>query len=485
MSYNYQQRYYFEFSIRRDGSSVFGNENLFGTFPAASVGWVISDEPFMSGLEAMNLLKLRGSYGKTGNSDLSGNPTVDYFSTWKRYGEVPVGYYLATLGSQQLTWETTNSFDVGFDYGFFNNRINGSFAFYNQDISRMILDARVPESAGIGSVAANIGDLRNWGMEFSISSVNVDRGNFMWRTNFNVSFNRNKILELTPTIAENNSGMRVGKTNSRIDQRIGTYFIAKSAGINEKTGYEMIYKVDNNKFLTNDDGEYVDKNGNVITNEENRVKNPHYLKPYTDSLIPATDANVANNRALLEGKTGMPSYYGGLTNTFRYKGLSLSATFNFQGGNYIYDNVMQGRTTVTGVGNISKEIEGNYWTPNNTDARYPKLSWNNQYEVDGDIRKFSNETSNYLYKGDYIRLGTVRLSYRLPDNILNQLNMNNVQIYVAGHNLWTYAPHYPGLDPAVTSFSGSEQERNLQPGIVGGTFLPQMRRFNVGVNLTF
>jgi TonB-linked SusC/RagA family outer membrane protein len=484
MSYNFQQRYYFEFSIRRDGSSVFGNENLFGTFPAASVGWVISDEPFMSGMGAMNFLKLRGSYGKTGNSDLSGNPTVDYFSTWKRYGEVPVGYYLATLGSQQLTWETTNSFDAGFDYGFFDNRINGSFAVYNQDISRMILNANIPESAGVGSVAANIGDLRNWGVEFSINSVNIDRGNFMWRTNFNISFNRNKILELTPTIAENNSGMRVGMTNSRIDQRIGTYFMAKSAGINEDTGYEMIYAVDNEKFLTNDDGEYVDQNGNVV-GDENRVENPHYLQTFTDSIIPATEANVSNNRALLEGKTGMPTYYGGLSNTFRYKGLSLSATFNFQGGNYIYDNVMEARTTVTGVGNISKQIEGNYWTPNNTDAKYPKLSWNNQYEVDGEARKFSNETTNYLYKADYIRLGTVRLAYELPDNLLKQLNMNNVKIYVAGHNLWTYAPHYPGLDPAVTSFSGSEQERNLQPGIVGGTFLPKMRRFNVGVNLTF
>jgi len=483
-NYNYQERYYFEFSLRRDGSSVFGDENLFGTFPAASIGWVISDEPFMSGMETMNFLKLRGSYGKTGNSDLSGNPTVDYFSTWKRYGEVPVGYYLANLGSQQLTWETTNSVDVGFDYGFFDNRINGSFAYYNQDISRMILNARTPHSAGISSVAANIGDLRNAGVEFSLSSVNIDRGDFLWRTNFNISFNTNEILELTPTIAENNSGMRVGKTNSRIGQKIGTYFIAKSAGINEETGYEMIYAVDNDKFLTNDEGDYVNQNGNVVE-EENRVKNPHYLQTFTDSIIPATEANVSNNRALLEGKTGMPTYYGGITNSFRYKGFTLSATFNFQGGNYIYDNVMEARTTVTGVGNISKQIEGNYWTPDNTDAKYPKLSWNNQYEVEGDVRKFSNETSNYLYKADFIRLGTVRLSYQLPENLLSRLNMKGAKIFVAGHNLWTYAPYYPGLDPEVTSFSGSEQNRNLQPGIVGGTLLPKMKRLNVGVNLSF
>lgn len=484
LNYNYEGRYIAEFSFRRDGSSVFGQDRRFGTFPAGSVGWVVSDESFLNEVDFLSFLKLRGSYGLTGNSNIPGGATEDQFPGWKRYGRVSTGYYLNQIGSQEVGWETTKSTDVGFEYGLFNGRLTGSLSYYRQDVEEMLLASPVAESNGTGSeqIWANIGDLRNDGLEFQARSINIATSDFTWQTDFNLTLNRNEVLSLTPIIADNNSGLRQGVTNTRIGQQVGLYFMAQSAGVNPDTGYEMIYAVDNDPFLVNDDGEYVDESGSVV-DEAGRVVNPNYLEP-TDETIPATQSNVANNRALLGGKSGIPSYFGGLTNSLSYKGVNLSFTLNFQGGNYLYDNVMRTSTRLAGARNLSTELVGNFWTESNRDAKYPKPSWRNQYEVDGEVETFSSETSMYLYRGDYLRLRRVRLSYDLPSSVLRTINARGLEVYVVGTNLWTYAPDFPGLDPEVTSF-GSPQARNLNPGTIGTSFRPPSRQFSVGINLGF
>ncbi|MFH5885410.1 SusC/RagA family TonB-linked outer membrane protein [Halalkalibaculum sp. DA3122] len=483
-NYNYQGRYIAQFSIRRDGSSVFGADKQFGTFPAGSVGWVISDEPFMQNVDFLSFLKLRGSYGLTGNANIPTNAKFNSFAGWKRYGSVPVGYYFNQVGSQEVGWETTESTDVGFEFGILNDRITGNVSYYKQDVTDMLLASPIAQSNGTASeqIWANIGDLQNQGFEISVNSQNVAEGDFSWRTELNLTLNDNEVLSLTPVISDNNSGLRQGVTNTRIGQGIGLYFMAESAGLNPDTGYEMIYAVDNDPFLVNDNGEYVDQNGNVIS-EENRINNPNFLET-TDEMIPATESNVSNNRTLMEGKSGIPTYYGGLTNTLSYKGFDFTFTLNFQGGNYIYDQVLQGKTRPAGTGNYSTELLGNYWTENNRNARYPKPSWNNQYMVDGSVESFGTQTSMYLYKADFLRLRRVRIGYNLPPSILNTLNMRGLEIYLSGTNLWTYAPHHPGLDPEVTSF-GNPEQRNLNPGVLGTGYLPPSQQFSLGVNLSF
>jgi TonB-linked SusC/RagA family outer membrane protein len=482
INYNYNEKYYLKASFRRDGSSKFGKEKRFGLFPAASAGWVITDESFMERLPTLNYLKLHASYGITGNSQIPQGITVNDFGAWKRYGNVAQGFYMGNLGNQEVTWETTNSLDIGFDYGLLKNRINGSFAFYNKDITDMLLRVPISSSNGIGSIWANIGDIRNSGIEFNINSVNIDTRDFTWRTGFNIAFNNNEVLDLTPNIAKNRSGIDQGFTRTIIGGKIGTYYMAKSAGINEETGYEMIYAVDHDKWLTNEEGEYVNKQGKVITEEENRMDNPHYLKTFKDSIIPATESNVNNNRYLFRDKTGLPTYYGGLTNTFSYKGFVLTAVFNFQGGNYISDNAWKSLNSMGG--NFENNYIGNYWTPNNRDAKYPKPSWNNVYQVNGEPVTFSKNTDKWLYPGDYIRLGTIKLAYNLHENLLNTLKLERLQIHFSAHNFWTYSPHYPGKIPEITNFGGA-QSRNLTPSIVGWTNLPAMERLNIGVKITF
>ncbi len=484
LNYNYEGRYIAQFSFRRDGSSVFGADRRFGTFPAGSVGWVMSDEPFLSDVDVLSFLKLRGSYGLTGNSNIPGGATDDQFPGWKRYGRVSTGYYLNQIGSQEVGWETTKSTDVGFEYGLFDGRVTGSLAYYRQDVEEMLLASPIAESNGTGSeqIWANIGDLRNDGLEFQVRSINIGRSDFTWQTDFNLTLNRNEVLSLTPIIADNNSGLRQGVTNTRIGQQIGLYFMPKSAGVNPDTGYEMIYAADNDPFLVNEDGEFVDESGNVV-NKANRIANPDYLQP-TGETLPATQSNMANNRALLEDKSGIPSYFGGLTNSLSYEGFNLSFTLNFQGGNYLYDNVMERATRVLGTRNLSTELVGNFWTENNRDAKYPKPSWRNQYEVDGEIETFGEESSMYLYRGDYVRLRRVRIGYDLPSSVLRTINARGMEVYVTGSNLWTYAPDFPGLDPEVTSF-GNPQARNLSPGIIGSGFRPPARQFSVGINMSF
>lgn len=485
-NYNYNQKYYLGGSFRRDGSSKFGTDNLFGTFTAFSAGWIITEEPFMQDIQALNFLKLRGSYGETGNASIPQGITQTVFQTWTRYGNTGAGGRLGNIGASDITWETTSSFDLGFDYALFDNRVSGSIAYYNQNISDMLLTVPIAASNGASSIWANIGDLTNKGFEFSIHSVNVNSGDFSWTTNFNIATNSNEVEKLTPILAESRSGIDAGITSTRIGEKLGTYFIAKSAGFNSEQGYELIYEVDNNPFLINDDGEYVDAGGNIV---ENPVDNPDYLKE-TGNIIPATNGNVSNNRFLHKDKSGIPTYFGGLTNTMAYKDFEFNFTFSFQGGNYIY-NQAEALTTNVGEGMhvLSEDLVDNYWTSGNKDADYQALRWNNTFTYtneDGEetTKTFSTNTDRFLYKGDYIRLRTISLAYNLPNAVVQKLKMNNIRVYVSAHNLLTFTK-YPGLDPEIVNAASSARDRNLLQGVAGTTVLPQVKTFAAGINVTF
>ena len=484
VNYNYKKRYIAQFSVRRDGSSVFGRNESFGLFPAGSAGWIISDESFMENFNFLSFLKLRGSYGVTGNANIPVGVTENQFQGWKRFGSVPQGFFNNQIGNQDVGWETTKSTDVGIEYGLFNDRISGKLTYFKQNVNDMLLASPIAQSNGTQSesIWANIGTLNNSGFEFQVNTTNIQKSKFSWTSNFNLTFTDGDVESLTPILSSNNSGLVQGLTNTRIGNNIGSFFIAKSAGINPDTGYEMIYEVDNNPFLINQNGDFIDQNGSII-NEKNKVENPNYLKE-TGDIIPATESNVANNRMLLEDKTGVPTYFGGFTNSISYKSLSLSLVFNFQGGNYIYNNVLRNSTRVQGARNFSTDLLSNSWTVNNQNAKYPKLSWNNQHVVNGEVKNFSSLTSMYLSKGNFIRLRRVKIGYDLSQSFLRNTNMSGIELYFMGTNLWTHAPNFSGLDPEVTSF-GNAQERNLNPGVLNSSFLPVTRQFSLGINLNF
>lgn len=481
LNYKLMNKYIIGLSFRRDGSSRFGADYRWGTFTAYSAGWVLSDEEFFKPLSGViNLLKLRGSYGQTGNNSIPSNTNVTTFSNngSYRYGDaadINVGTRVSNIGSQAITWETSGNYDFGVDFGLFRNRISGSFAYYYRDISDMLLNVDLPPSTGVGSnqIWANVGDMVNKGIEVNISSVNIQAANFTWSTDFNITTNANKIKSLTSKLDKGGKGIAYGNSTRAVTgQRLGTYLMADYAGVDPERGVEMIWEIDTKVY---------DETGQTIK---------------TGRKIPATQENVSRHLFRFDNKTTIPTYFGGFNNTFSYKGFDLNIFFTFSGGNYIYDYnlkrasyVHNGQTVL--LADVTPE---NCWSPTNTNANYPKQSWNSSYpgqnwdwtltDPDGKLGYWDNNPaksgnynlegqnhSRFLYKGDYIRLKNLTLAYNFPSLVLNKIKLQGLRIYVQGTNLWTKTD-YPGYDPEGRDW-------------VDGTGIPNTKVFSIGASVKF
>jgi TonB-dependent starch-binding outer membrane protein SusC len=352
--------------------------------------------------------------------------------------------------------------DASVDFGLWENRVSGSVGVYRQDVKDMLLQVPIPESQGIlfgsSSVWENFGQLRNQGLEFQLTTVNVDQGDFQWKTSFNFTTLTNEIIRLDEALGLTDN--RLGVTNSRTVTRKGgqlaTFYTAEFAGVDPATGYDMIYEIDQDRFL--ETGETV-RTGNIIT---------------------ATEQNVAENRMVLEGQTGLPTYFGGLNNTFNYKGLTLTAQLTFQGGNYLFNNVEISQTTPGSTGTLREDYFGNFWTPDNRDAIYPRPSLAG---ITRDGQSLSRDHTRYLYSGDFARLNFLQLAYNLPTQLIGNAGLKGVRVFVSANNLFTFST-YNGYDPEVVR-GGDEQTRNLGQGFVSGVRYPQIRTFMGGINIKF
>jgi TonB-linked SusC/RagA family outer membrane protein len=472
--YKYNERYLLGISFRRDGISKFEPEYRWGTFTAFSAGWILSEEAFMKGLDWFNFLKIRGSYGQTGNQNIPSNKTITTYDvkTNLRYGTqdlISAGTLVSNIGVPSLTWETTSSYDGGFDFGFLKNRLSGSIAYYFQDVSDLLLASSLPPSAGVsgGEIWSNIGDMENRGIELNLKGIIANKGKFNWTADFNISTNKNKVVRLTPEIDV--AGKGIGDSERNVTgERLKTFFMPEYAGVDPEKGVNLIYEIDVDHY--NETGKTVK----------------------TGRKIPATNSNLSNHRVLLIGKTSIPTYYGGLSNSFKYGNFDLNVMISFSGGNYFYDYEEQ-RTTDVQYGQVAlrSDMIGNTWTADNTNAKYPELRWQGAYPWDwdpelstndplapngkgdwvqrsGNYKNESNNFSKYLYRGDYIRLKDVQFGYSLPQSILTSLRIQSVRVFVSGTNLWTWTPDYKGWDPET-----------------GGSNLPPLKYVTVGATVNF
>lgn len=471
LNYKFNNRYLFGVSYRYDGSSIFVDNLRWGNFLALSAGWVISEENFMQGVDVINFLKLRGSFGQTGNSAISSTATATTYTGWGRYGDVGAGDLLTGIGNADVTWETTDAVDVGVDFELLEGRISGSVGYYQQDVRDMLFQVPIPVSSGIFNssprIWQNVGDMQNSGWEFEVSSINIDRSGFQWRTSVNFTTNENQITRLTgesDEIYNVNSNALV----SKVGERIGFFRMAKYGGIHPEGGYELIYEMDLEHFQA--------------TGERRE----------TGNLIPATRANLTTHLFDFTDKSGLPTFFGGVTNSFSFKGFDLSALISFSGGNYIYDLHERATSYVTG-GMVRQSVVGAYWNSSNKDADLPALSWDRRYDVineDGTVstnQRFDNQRSGqvhdkFLHKGDYIRMRSLALGYTLPKSVAQKLSMQNIRLGFVANNLFTITG-YEGFDPEVVNLGGADS-RNLGQGWVNVT-LPQVKTFNLNLNLTF
>lgn len=475
-NYKYKDRYLVGVSFRRDGSTAFGPNNRYGNFPAVSAGWILSSEPFFQQgfFEHFNLLKIRGSVGVTGNANIPSFAFNNNFINWPVYGNAP-SLGLSVLANPNITWERNLQLDAALEYGLFNNRISGSVGYYNRLSRDMLLQVPVAPNIGVASdnptIITNIGDLRNGGIEFQISTVNVIRGSFQWRSDFNISTAHNRVERLTPQfeVLPGGSlpvavGIQSGVGITQIDGRLATYYLAEYAGLDAQ-GFETIREIDQ---------EALRQTGKTVL---------------TGKTIRATQQNINANRVVQDGKTSLPTWFGGLNNTFTYKGFELSALLSFQGGNYIYDGHREATSYVrTGTNQIRADVIGDTWTEQNPNASYPKQTWNlrdNSLNSQGAAapQVMGTRTTRFLYKGDFLRMRTLQISYNLPRSFVQKAKMQNVRVYLTGQNLLTLTK-YPGLDPELVILGG-DQDRNLNQGFVGNLPLPQVRIYNAGLSITF
>jgi len=456
-NYKFKDRYILNASIRRDGHSALSKENRWATFTAVGAGWIITDEKFFN-VKGINLLKLRGSYGQTGNTSLSKSMTqINWSLSSSRYGGgfLPGGTRIGPIGSTNLKWETTTSLDFGLDFGFFENRISGSAAYYTKNISDLILQGNVQESVGfnVNSVWENIGDMKNWGWEFNVSTVNINKGGFNWRTDFNISFNDNRIIRLNDF--EKGKGTEVASvvaakgysTIRKEGEKIDTWYLANFVHIDPDRGIAMIEQRDQD------------------------VWNNEFITVPTDNLIPMNEANVNANKMIQHGKSALPTYFGGLSNNITYKNFDLNIQFVFAGGNYIMNYFYSRSTNASSQGQIAKAVVGNTWEKPGDIAEFPQLTIGYLYKYDNagnpsasGTRFNTDYTTFYLEKGDYIKLRNIQLGYTIPATVTKKAQLQQVRLYVGASNLFT-----------LTKFRGFDPESNDD--------LPIPRSFNFGCSV--
>ena len=322
IDYKFKQRYLLGASFVREGSSKFVKENRFGDFYSVSGGWIISDEAFMRNAGFISLLKLRGSYGETGNQNIPSEVTKNSYSIKsKQYYNNMQNMFLWNIANKAAKWEKNKSIDLGLDYALFNNKVNGSIAYYRRTTSDMLMRVQLPASAGItnsggnadnNSMWANVGSMYNQGFEFDIN-VTLVKKDFEWNMNYNLTTNMNKVTALDASVDAKGTGIintRPGAITKK-DLALGTYFMAEWAGVDPEKGIGMIYEIDLDRY---------NKTGETVK---------------TGRLIPATQSNVNKHRIIQEGKTALPKVYMGWTNNFKYKAFDLSFMFYLSLGSYI------------------------------------------------------------------------------------------------------------------------------------------------------
>lgn len=461
LNYAYKGKYLFGASFRRDGASTFGKTNRFGNFPAFSLGWIVTEEDFASNLGPVNFLKVRASYGKTGNASI---PDVlqDYYAVWPMYA-AGGGVKLDRLANRGITWENTSTVDIAAEFGMFENRISGSIGYYQQNVADMLLEVPIPYSIGHTKIWANVGEIKNSGVELQLTSVNVSTPDFRWSTTLNFATNKNEVVALNEELQNSGKGIINGNTVTRVGGTIGEYFLPEFVEIDPTTGDPMVYAVDYDLYDTTG-----------VTQIMQDVSGQ-------DSLVLSGNDN-SRNRMIQDGKSGLPTWYGGISNTLAYKGIELSFLFTFQGGNYLYDDYNRKQYDVSGNTVIREDLLNNYWTPSNTSAEYARLTKDGRnYDQSQNV---STQTSQFLEKGDFLRLKSLRLSYTFPQSVLARTPLKGVKIYAMGTNLLTFTK-FKGYDPEVTSFDANAQNRNLRPGWIGGYSFPQLRTFTFGATLNF
>ncbi|WP_400193818.1 SusC/RagA family TonB-linked outer membrane protein [Hymenobacter sp. B81] len=451
-SYTFSNKYYANFSLRRDGSSIFGSNNQYGVFPAGSIGWRISEEGFMQGINSaarISDLKLRASYGLVGNSAGIGSYASRTLIGGGQYADAN-GFSITQVGNSGLEWESSKKLDIGLDASFFDDRIGLVVDYFNTDISGLLLAAPTLRTTGIpnSSINRNVGSMTNNGLEVSLNTVNVRMDNgFQWTSNINASWIKNEVTSLaTP------NDIISGTQRASVGKPLGVYFLPQWAGVNPANGNAQFYDKDGN--IKQYDAAYT----TLATATQGRWLNANG-EPTT--AIGAADFKY-------QDKGGYPTWFGGFDNTFSFKGIELGVFLQYSGGNMILNQTRQGLMT-TFLNNNLAEIKERWTTPGQQTNVQKLVLRDNQS---------TQSSTRWLEKGDFLRMRQISLGYNLPQSVLTRVNLSNVRIYGLVQNAFVITG-YTGTDPEVNS---NRNNTNIGYG-VDNRSVPQPRSFTFGVNI--
>ena len=446
LSYDFLSRYLLDFSLRSDESSKFGPGNKRGTFPAVSLAWRINQEPFLESVRDIDDLKFRLSWGKTGSTNVSDFSYIQYFNG-NQYGGQSGLTLASTYPNRDIKWEMTTEYNAGVDFTLFNGRLTGSFDIYHRKTDGALAPAPIALEFGIGTYYSNILDLTNNGFEFSIGGDVVRTKDFTYNTMLSISSNRNKITKL------NGSTLDMMHQDLYMEgHAMGTVKGYKVAGIYQSQ--DQISKLNEQAMAKGFDfyqdgaavGDYMfaDTNGDGYISEADRTA-------------------IANPE---------PKVFGGWSNTLSYKNFTLSMLFQYQlGGDAYYSTMQESASGAIGM-SILREMYGNTWTPDRTDAKYAKLMWMPS--------AYTNTQANdrYVYSNSYFRLRNITLSYTFEPAWLERLHVSGASVFFTATNLFTITD-WPGLDPnmaATNAFTKTTETKDVYP---------MSRSFSFGLKLQF
>lgn len=455
VNYGYADRYLLTLTARRDGSSRFGPTNKYGFFPSGAFAWRIVNEPFMKGQRLFSDLKFRVSYGLSGNQEIG---DYRYLSTivvssypfgganaTLRTGGVPNG--IANAG---LRWEKNAQFDVGIDAGFLNNRIQLTADYYVKTTSDLLFSVNVPQTTGYSSALQNIGRVENRGLELGINTINLDKGGrgFGWTTEFNIAFNQNKILTLDGrpefTTGDGSGHLQVSNTVLlKVGQPLGNFYGRVVEGI-----FQNQAEIDASAQKTARPGDF------------------RFADLNSDGAINDLDRTVIGN--------GIPKFFGGLNNTFTYRGFDLNIFLQGSYGNSILNFGRFDLYNLNGNNNQSADVL-NRWTPANPGNEIPRATSTGGQRI---LSTF------HIEDGSYLRAKNISLGYTLPSvgsvaNGLKRLSVRSLRIYASAQNYLTVT-RYSGYDPEVSRFGTSAISQGMD---YGG--YPAAKTLLLGLNLTF
>ncbi|TDO96515.1 SusC/RagA family TonB-linked outer membrane protein [Flavobacterium sp. 245] len=462
VTYNYKEKYFIQGSIRRDGISQYEKDVRWHNFPGVSAGWTVSKENFMQGIsKVVSDFKLRGSYSEVGNVDVLGGIAYPAkgLTVGSPYGGANgIGY--SQFGNNVLQWETSNKVDFGADFGFLDNRLTLQFDYYKNDIDGIVLAAPVDPSLGVpgvngGVVNTNIGKMYNQGYEFAVSFKAINNENFTWDVSSNLTLSKNEVTGLVD--GQDIVGGSSTDTNIapniiiRQGESINSLYGFKYWGVNKANGNPVYYKA----------------NGTLV---QGNLNNSLY---YTfDPANPGAAMNAASQSSLVTadksilGNT-LPTYFGSVSSTMKYKNLDFGFMFRFSGGNKIFNSTRR-ELMNQNFNNNGTEILGRWQSVDNPgDGWTPRL-----YASSNTFTNLSGSASTrFVEKGDFISLDNISLGYTLPKSVMEKIGVDNFRVFLQGQNIWLISD-YKGINPEMET-SGVD---------VNGT--PRSKVISMGINVS-